>query len=410
MLTRREWLALTAAPALLTSRRPHRGTVAQGGDTGLAARRIARVIQEYEAQGFHRTGTPVDRTSGEWLAEQVRQIGLTPSAEPFPLNRVDPVTSAVIVADRHIEGLPLFDGAFTTAAGIRGRLGGQTGADVALIQTPVNASAVGPLGGARRASRHKAIIAVTAGRRPGLCPSNADSFLRPFGPAVIQVSSTEASWLAAQTTRGAEVQLIAHVARTPVTANNITAVLQGTDPGLSPLVVMTPRSGWYGCASERGGGITCWLEIMRALQSMRPARSIWFVASSGHELGYLGIHAYLERRPDLVRNAAGWLHLGANIGAAIEPGSLLQTNQDEFEAVLSREMSASGLEFTRRQPGSSPGGEAQAVHQGGGRYASVIGTSALFHNADDRGPGAVDPTVIAKFSAAFTAFAWGLAR
>ena len=68
-------------------------------------------------------------------------------------------------------------------------------------------------------------------------------------------------------------------------------------------MVMTPRSGWWSCGSERGGGIACWLEIMRAVHAAKPARDVLFVASSGHELGHLGLDAYMARRPDLVRAA-----------------------------------------------------------------------------------------------------------
>ena len=48
-------------------------------------------------------------------------------------------------------------------------------------------------------------------------------------------------------------------------AFNVVAVVSRTD-GAPPLVVMTPRSGWWSCASERGGGFACWLEIMRAVR------------------------------------------------------------------------------------------------------------------------------------------------
>jgi hypothetical protein len=379
--------------------------VAQDADTDSRARRISNVIREYEAQGFHRTGTAVDQASGDWLSEQVRQNGFVPTHESFSLDRIDPVTNALIIGDRRVEGVPLFDGAFTDASGVRGRFGGlDTDADIALTETAVNASAAGSLGDARRANRHKAIVAVTRGRRPGLCPSNADSFLRPFGPPVLQVSSEEASWLGEQAKRAVEVQVIAHVARTPVIANNVTATLQGTSPEQPPLVVMTPRSGWYWCASERGGGIASWLEIMRELHARRPNQSVLFVASSGHELGHLGIDAYIERRPGVVASAVGWLHLGANIGAATDPGVTLQASDNELDATLTTALTASGVAVTRRNPrGTVPGGEAEAVHRGGARYVSVIGGNGLFHNPGDRGPEAVDPTAIANFSAAFIA-------
>ena len=69
-------------------------------------------------------------------------------------------------------------------------------------------------------------------------------------------------------------------------------------------------------------------------------------------------------------------------------------------------MASSGLRVDQRTPrGTIPGGEAEVVHRGGGRYVAVTGRNALFHNVADRGPQAVDPPVIAKFSTAFIAAA-----
>jgi hypothetical protein len=408
-LTRRDWLSLVGAGsvAALAGRR----SWAQSIDSG-RAQRILTLIREFEAQGFHRTGTDVDHASGDWLADQVRRAGLTPALEPFPVERIDPETCRVSVGDRTIEGLPIFDGGFTAAAGIRGRLGlPDSAADIVLSRTPVNAAGAGALGELRRANQCKAIVAVTEGRRPGLCPSNADSFLQPFGPPVLQVPSEEAAWLNAEAARGVAATLIAEVTRTHVTANNVTAMVEGRDRELPPLVIMTPRSGWYWCASERGGGLAVWLEVMRAMRAARPRRTILFVASSGHELGHLGIDAFIDRRPGIVRQAIAWFHLGANVGAAVEPGVTLQASDDELDALLSGELERAGLAVSRRAPRNRvPGGEAEAVHNGAGRYISVIGGNGLFHNLRDRGPEATDATAIARFCAAFSALAWRMAE
>src|SRR5439155_393649 len=64
---------------------------------------------------------------------------------------------------------------------------------IGLTEIAPNTAGAGELGEARRQNRHQAIVVVTRGARPGLCPSNADSFLRPFGPPVLQVTS-ERRW------------------------------------------------------------------------------------------------------------------------------------------------------------------------------------------------------------------------
>jgi hypothetical protein len=397
-MTRREWLAVVATSPFARLAAADR------------SQRVAQIVGAYEKQGIHRTGTDVDRLSAEWLAAEVRDAGLTPALEPFPLSRVDPIAAALTVRGRHIPGVPLFDAAFTGAAGVEGRFGPVGGdAELALAECAPNAAAAGALGDARRTSRHKAIVCVTRGGRPGLCPSNADAFLKPFGPPVLQVSSEEGGFLEESARQGAAVHLVAHVERKPVEALNVTARLAGTDSALPPLVVMTPRSGWWTCASERGGGIACWLELMRELKAGPLARDIVFVASSGHELGHLGINAFVNKRPGIVSRSAGWMHFGANIGAAQDPGNTVQASDDAFEKLLADAMTAASLAVTRRVPrGTIPGGEAEVVHRGGGRYVSVIGRNALFHNPADRGPEAIDPKVISSFADVFVKVARSL--
>lgn len=398
--TRREWMALAGPAAVLAQ-----------PASGEAPKRIAKIIQSYWEQGIHRTGTEVDRVSGDWLIAQVREAGLEPAREVFELSRVDPVAASVGSAGRRVDGLPLFDGAFTGAEGVRGRLGPLgSSAEIGLAEAPPNTSGAGALGQARQENRHRAIVLVTRGGRPGLCPNNAESFLHPFGPPVVQVSSEEKPWLDDLARSGSEAVVVAQVKRSPAEAFNVTASIAGAGKSLPPLVIMTPRSGWWTCASERGGGIACWLELMRAMRGTKPARDVLFVASSGHEIGQRGIEIYAERRPALIMHSRAWIHFGANIGAAQDPGNTIQASDDEMEAVMAKAMQAAGLGIDRRvRRGTVPGGEAGVVHRGGGRYMSIIGRNALFHNPADRGPEAVDVNATARFATVFTGIANTLA-
>jgi hypothetical protein len=402
-MTRRDWLYLAGSSALWAQEK--------AASPDLQSR-IAHTIHAYEEQGAHRTGTKVDENSGDWLAAEVRKTGLTPSRETFQISRVDPVTASISIDGRRIEGIPLFDGSFTGPSGIAGSLGVLgTDAPIGLTEGAPNTAGAGPIGEARRQSRHRAIVFITRGGRPGLCPSNADRFLNPFGPPVLQVSSEEADALNDAAMRGSEVTLFAQVKRTPAEAFNVIASVRGTNRVLPPLVVMTPRSGWWSCASERGGGIVCWIELMRAMRGFKPARDVIFVASSGHEIGYRGIEIFTERRLALVKGSRAWIHLGANIGAAQQPGNTVQASDDEMETMLANAMMVQSLAINRRVPrGTIPGGEAGVVHRGGGRYMSLIGSNSLFHNPSDRGREAIDSRAIARFVSALTAVAQSLAE
>jgi hypothetical protein len=379
--------------------------------------RLADIIAAYDSQGNHRTATSADDASAAWLAKQVRQAGAEPSLEPFTLSRIDPLSCYVRIADRRIDGVPLFDASFTGAHGVRGTLGPiGSDAEIGLAETePSRLTQPGSevlrarLAEVRQA-RHGAVILITRGIRPGLFLLNAPAFKTPVGPPVLQVSSAEAEWLKAQAQQRAEVALVAHVERTLAQAFNVVTQIAGSDPGLAPLVITTPRSGWWQCASERGGGIACWLEAIRLLSAEKPARDCLFAAMSGHELGGLGGQAYLENRGDLAKRALAFIHFGANIGAPRQP-NLIQAADDALEQWAVAAMEREGLTTERKAAhDATPFGEAAIFKRAGGRYVASVCDSDVFHNQADRWPDAVDVAALARYARAFAYGALQLAQ
>src|SRR5215831_17947609 len=166
-------------------------------------------------------------------ANQVRQLGVEPSLEPFTLSRVDPQLAYARIATRRVDGVPMFDANFTSADGISGRLGPLgSDAEIGLAETsPVNVAhtAEADIIPAARQSRHKAVILVTGATRPGLFLSNAPCFLNPSGPPMLQVSNVESAWLQQQAQGRADVTVVASVERTPARAFNVTATIPGLD-------------------------------------------------------------------------------------------------------------------------------------------------------------------------------------
>ncbi len=390
------WSMRAAVPqALATS---------QGGNDRLD--RVSRVIEAYDRQGIHRTGTDVDNASAAWLLDQVKQIGLDTWLEAFALDRVDPRACYVMAGGMRAEGVPLFDGTFTSEGGVSGPLG-RPGSGATIALADVDQAGISSEGRAladlRRGS-HQAIVAVTRGAHPGLTPMNAGSFSAPFGVPVLQVGSEHGEWLDAIARAATPIRFVAHATRTRVEAQNVVVSVKGRTGvdtrDLPPIVVMTPRSGWWQCASERGGGLACWLESLRALAAAGAARPATFVASSGHELGHLGLESFIHRRRDLVKGAAAWVHLGANIGAAAGRARL-QASDDAIERLAAAAMSRAGTGEQQRVPrGTVPAGEARNIHLGGGRYVSLLGSNPFFHSQADRWPAAVDAAAVARFASA----------
>ena len=222
--------------------------------------RITRWFEQYDRQGTHRTATAGDKRSAVWLAAEVNKFGVKPVLESFELDRVDPSNCFVQVAGRRIEGLPLFDATFTDANGVRGKLGPfGSESDIGLIELAPEAASGGSYETTRRSSRHRALLVITRGARAGLCPINGTWFSDPFGSPSLQVGSEYGDWLKQRANQGTRALVVAHVKRVKTKAYNVTATIKGTNPQLAPLVVMTPRSGWWHSTSERGGGLACWL-------------------------------------------------------------------------------------------------------------------------------------------------------
>jgi hypothetical protein len=372
------------------------------------ATRVAAVIQEYDAQGFHRTATDVDHRSGQWLADQAIRAGADARLEPFDINRVDVRAAFVEAEGRRAEGLPFFDGGFTDAAGLNGRVGPpESKLPFALVV--IDSAGISSEGRStqalRKSTQHRGIVAVTEGAHEGLSTSNAVDFHTPYGLPVLQISTEDHLWLRDLTARGLPIRFVCAAGRAPSRASNVIATVRGRQADLPPLVLMTPRSGWFHCASERGGGLACWLEAIRAVAAAKPARSLLAIASSGHELGHFGLDAFLEKQRQLIKGAAAWIHLGANIGAA-GGAARLQASDDGIEGMADEALKGAGGSVRARVPrGTRPGGEARNIHDGGGRYISLLGNGPFFHNVDDRWPVAVDVGAVSRFSEAFAALA-----
>jgi len=391
--------ALTGSPPLLAQSNADR------------RRRISNLIQTYDGQGVHRTATIVDNASADWLRQLAAVAGGDAHLSSFPLRQVN-IQAAYIEADgKRIEGVPFFDGGFTGDTGMVGTLGSPDSmADIALVT--INSSGIGTEGRAlenlRRSGTHRAIVAVTTTETAGLTLSNASAFANPYGVPVLQVASENQAKLTELAASGARITYVAAANRNSSEAMNVVVNVAGRRPDLAPVVVMTPRSGWWQCASERGGGLACWMESIRAVSAAKPLRPALFIASSGHELGHYGLDAFLKEHPALIKDAAAWIHLGANIGAA--GGQIrLQASDDEIEGKLVKALDEVAATVRQRVPrGTVPAGEARNIHLGGGRYVSLLGSGKFFHTQQDRWPVAVDLDAVTRFATAVSNLAVAL--
>jgi hypothetical protein len=375
--------------------------------------RAARWLAAWDAQGPHRTATIGDEAGADWLAAEAAALGAEPTFETFTLNRLDPVRAFLEIGAERIAAVPLFDAPSTDAAGISGRLG-RIGSDCDIAVAELSPQTVydGDAEQQRRAAGHRGFVVVCDGKRPGLALLNAESFRQPYGAPAIHVSSEARELVLAAAARGVPARLVAESRRTPATARNLVITLRAAGAA-PPLVVMTPRSSWWQSTAERGGGIVCWLETLRAVLAAPPARPVVFTANSGHELGHLGLDDFVARRPGwdgpARQGGATWVHYGANIGAAGGALSLLSLD-DDLRQLTAAALVRAGEACTLEEQTEVPKGETRDIHLAGGRYLTLVGENDLFHLPQDRWPHAVDLAAAARTAAAATRIALTLAR
>jgi hypothetical protein len=371
--------------------------------------RVQRYISEYAGQGNHRSGSDADLTNATWMAGIISDLGLEPTQEEYAFSRLVIDRCEARVDGVLVEGIPLFDGGSTSADGLGGSLGLLgSDADIGLVMVSPNSGhqTVKELNNARRTGAHSAIIAVTDLSLPGsgIALLNAEDFMQPYGCPVIQVANSHWQLLNESAAGNKVIHLFVNTHRVESKLVNVGARVYGSDDQADPLVVMTPRSGWWQCASERGGGIACFFEIMRTAISARLDRDVIFTANSGHELDHLGLDMFLEGQPSLVRRAKTWIHLGANFAAAgQDAGVLLQYSDESLKLLIHRIMDEQGVKPDMEMPLASRAlGEARNIFDGGGRFASVLGSNPLFHHPADTWPDSVDLNKTCQWIEVFT--------
>ena len=380
-----------------------------------AKARAVAWLTAWDSQGAHRTATPGDEAGALWLASEAAKLGVEVATEVFALDRLEPVDCYLDLDGERISAVPAFDAPPTGPDGVSGPLS-LSGREEDILVGRLTPQSVytGEYERLRRDAAHRALVILCSGARPGMGLLNAERFRDPHGAPTIHVSSEASETVLAGAARSAPARVVAESRYVEAAACNVVVTIPGRGRSSAPVVVMTPRSSWWQSTAERGGGLVCWLEALRALVAAPPACNVVFTANSGHELGHLGLDHFMARRPGWERpiseGGATWIHFGANIGAAGGELSLLSASADL------RQLTAAELARAGRAPDVTasttlvPSGETRDIHRAGGRYLTLVGSNPLFHLPQDRWPHAVDPDVVTRVAAAAAALVLKLTR
>ncbi|MDO9443957.1 MAG: hypothetical protein Q7K37_01475 [Dehalococcoidia bacterium] len=377
--------------------------VLHGFDPGVIERRI----RAYEAFGVHRTGWPGDDQTSAWLRDQLREAGVAAELQRFSYPRVEYRNARISWPGGQADGVPMYDGGFTDFGGITSDLCDDSDPDLfGKIVVATSALQGDKRWTAPEARRHYETlkdqgvlgVVVPSGDPEGrVILRNAEHIGGPFNLPVLQISERDARGLLSAVVLGVEGTIEIDGERLKSNATNVVATIPGTDAGARPLVVMTPKSGWFTCAAERGGGIAIWLGIADALAARPQRRTVHFVASAGHELHHLGLADYLAHRGSLPQDAVAWLHLGASIGAKF-PQARMGASDETLHVLATRSLEASAAgPFEAMPAGESGNGEARNLKAVGARYVTFLGGHRYFHSPQDTFDVACDAESVARW-------------
>ena len=394
------------------------GANGDGGGGAMLAREAERRIRAYERLGIHRTGWGADDAAADWLVEELAAIGVEGRVEEFEFPQLHIRRAELRIGGRAVPGVPLYDGGTTGREGISAPLADAPDGALAADGGPVIAVWEVPQSDTRRLTPavYETLDALAAAGAVGVVMvmgdehgepvlRNAERPDQPLALPVLQVAPKDAG----DGLRG-EGALVVEAERRPGAARNVAAEIAGTDPALAPVVLMTPKSGWYTCAAERGGGLAVWLAVAEAFAQQPGERTLKLIASSGHELHHYGLDAWLDGPTGVpARDAHVWLHLGASIGAKRGEGRVGAVDEG-LMALAKQALAEHGIEREPMAVGFSGFGEARNIAERGGRYISLLGGHPYFHSPNDVFEKAVDAEALAAHAVAWRSLAAELAR
>ncbi len=357
-----------------------------------------RRIRAYEELGIHRTGREADDLTTPWMMEELRLLGVDADWQTWRFPRVEIHEAAIRFGGWDIPAVPIYDGAFTDHDGLTGVLRRDNGPGIVVWefahddQERMSPGIYSSFELARQDGA-QGIILVMGDPDGEIVLRNAERPLDPIELPVLQVAPNHAGPILDAI--GSEATMIVDGGRVDAPAHNVVGSIPGTDPHAAPVVLMTPKSGWYTCAAERGGGIAVWLEVAGRIAAHLGRRTLNLVASSGHELHHLGLDHYIRELGDAAHRVHAWMHLGASIGSRNGQPSYAASD-DELFNLATDALNAQGIE---RQPfpvGSAGFGEARNIGEINGRFVSILGGHPYFHSPQDTYDRCIDPNSLAQ--------------
>jgi len=293
----------------------------------LAGEALYADVKAYAGLGEHRTGTAGDEATTVWLEKALKAAGYAVERQAFDYPVFDLTRAEIVLGGRTLESFPYWAPKATPPGGLTAPLSLAGGAGkIALVDLPPGTGAgldsppPAQIAAAVDAGA-SAVIAITENALDQLAALNRNPKAPPWRCPVLLAAGRDADALKAAAASGAPV--VVRLEGHAVTRPAFNVIGRRARPG-KPVVISTPKSGWFHCAGERGSGIAIWLGLARWLAASSE-RNLIVVCSSGHEFDGYGAHRFTETLAPKPADTALWVALGANVASynfALEDGEI----------------------------------------------------------------------------------------
>lgn len=424
-------MALLAATALVAP-----AVVSASNPTPLSQSSLYADVVDYASLApNHLTGSANEARTQAWVQRNLVAAGLRAGSDAYTFLRFAPDRVALTVGGRPVGAIaPRFYSSTTPAGGVSAPLvyAGLGSAEedsiarvagkLEVIYVPMADNVASPTLDdaftAAQAAGAAGLIAVTDGPQNYPVQEDIDSRqgLQDLPTLFVGKDSGAGVIKAAKAGEPASLTLTATVG--PGCDTDVYGVLPGIDPSHF-VIVGTPTSGFDAAAVERGSGAAIFLGLARHYASLPEASrpfTMVFVATSGHEIGYLGLPLFMQDHPTWFANAQAYVHLGASIAAAqlaeTPTGSVVQTpapDQTRLFYVSENPLLLPGVQTAFGSTATVTGSSSPAVRNVGEQaypyhdgvpIISISGSSYYFHTPGDT-PSGVDRPLLAAMADGF---------
>ena len=378
--------ALVSLPDLCTPGHPRVTTSGTEASVRASGGDLYRIVCDYASLGHHRSGTDRDVETAAWFADLVSHLGpVTTTVVGF--ERYD-VSSELTMGGLRIDHLPIYyeftGDVDTTDVAVR-RLDPRSGGFPHVADELIDET--------RRAG-HRALVVATEHPDGDLVAINRDLSAPASELPTLLVAGRHYDALASEPLR---VRM-----RAQLVAGSTTNVEVSNDRPGHRFVLTTPLNAWFGAAGERGTGIA----VLRHVAERLAERPLTIVATGGHELGFLGAHAWVDGCSEPPACVA---HLGASL-AVEAPGArggsrplidtrIAMTTLGEATArPVATELAEAGIGL--RCNVDSWLGEGEAWSRLGVPLLSTTGAGLDFHTPADTPERATSPEALATVAEA----------